>query len=154
MRSPRAVLAAALLSAGVLVSCATTPFAAREATILSVLELINAADPSGIRQASVAPFLFDAEILTLDSDVRALWGLLSDAGFTITDPEVVATSEITPGSYMQFSNSMDARVFFERDVPPGAVIARIAAAEGEFVLILEGRRSGYPDVLGFKGPIR
>ena len=90
----------------------------------------------------------------MPSDVRDLWAFLSEAGFAVTDAVVVATSQVTPGSYMQFSNSMDARVFFESSLPLDTVIARIRADEGEFVLLLAGRRGAYPDLLGFKGPIR
>jgi len=131
-------------------SCASLKFVQKEDDVIKIIDLINKGDSKTLTTVSVTPFLFDGEILMLDSDIDILWKNITDAGFTLQAPSVVKIEEIGVESSRFFGDSMDIRSYFDRYLPETARITHIQAGAVNMLLLLNGKKDGYPQIHGIK----
>lgn len=87
------------------------------------------------------------------TDVEALWTGLRASAFAIRNADVRSVEPLSARSYRLFSKSDEMRIFFERYVPPAALLARVTSGSGTFVFLIEDAGRGPAQLLGFGGPM-
>jgi hypothetical protein len=141
---------AALLLLVLASSCTTTPYSQREGNVQKAIDLIHAGDADRLVSQSELPFLFDAEIIMLERDLRTLWENLSEAEFTMENFEVEYIGPAGRYSYPPFADSMEVRTFFKKYVPEQSAIVRVIADNGEFFLLLGPEEDEAPTFIGYR----
>jgi len=131
-------------------SCASVTFIQKEEDVLALVGLINRGDIVTLSALSSVPFLFDREILTMNQDPGILWSNLAAAGFSLPGAVVVKIDRVDEKTSTLFDDSMEVRVFFSKYVPDTARFAVLEAEGTSAILILDGKREGYPKILGMK----
>ena len=149
MKYPRTIAVVALAAA--FASCATVPVSQRERRVDALVEELNTAGLERLVELSARPFLFDGEIVILESDLTAMWTNLREAGFTFDAPTVLELGPVDDDTYRAFGDSMDVRAWFDRHAAEDAGLAAVRTTHGTF-LILTGERDGRtPRIFGFTG---
>ncbi len=131
-------------------SCTTTPYSQREANVQRSIELIHSGDAQALVAQSQLPFLFDAEIIMLERDLRTLWENLSEASFTMENAEIEYLGPAGRYSYPPFAVTMEVRTFFKKYVPESSSLVRITADNGEFFLLLGPKKNEAPTFIGYR----
>ena len=136
-------------------ACASLPVVAPQRGAQDVLGAVAAGEVSSLQAASRTPFLLDAEILQLDSDVARLWEALTDPRLALA-PIGQAVQLPGPAAAAAFGQTMDVTTFFARHVPASAVAVRVPTSAGDIVLLI-GQRTRtetgrLPAIHGFAGP--
>lgn len=140
---------AVLLSA-----CSTLNFAAKEETVLEVVNLINYGTPEELQSLSDLPFVLDGEIVFSGGTITDFWTGLRASGFLLRDAVPVVIQEVAPGTSSRFSTSREMEIFFEKHLVEKAVCVDLETADGVFHLLLGEKRGDYPVILGFGGPVK
>jgi hypothetical protein len=141
-----------LLAAGVILIASCVTFKVDEDQVEKIIRLINKNDTEKLTKITATPFLLDAEIIALQGDAALLWENLKQAGFTLANARLVDLIPVKEDTYKLFSPSWEVEVFFKKYVPAKSVVARIQADNGSFLLLLDGEKKGYAQILGIKGP--
>jgi hypothetical protein len=142
-----------ILFAGMLLvlgACVT--FKVDEDEITKIIKLINAGDNKKLAQITQIPFLLDGEIIALQDDAGLLWQNLAQAKFTMRNAELVELVPVDKDTYKLFADTWEVDVFFKKYVPPKSMLAKLKADNGNFLLLLDGEKKGYAQILGIKGP--
>ncbi len=136
-------------------SCTTVPVAQRDDRVERLITELNTAEPDRLMELTARPFLLDGEIVILESDVRTMWANLREAGFTFHDATIEELGPVTDATYLQFADTMDARVWFEKYAAPDPGLARVDTTHGTFLIVTGdhiGRIRPLPRIFGFTGP--
>jgi hypothetical protein len=133
-----------------LASCVT--FEVDEDEVTKIIKLINKGDSEKLAKITQTPFLLDAEIIALEDDAALYWKNLTQAKFSLVNAQLVDIIPVEEGTHKLFSESWEVEVFFNKYVPPHSVVAEIKADNGGFLLLLDGEKKGYAQILGIKGP--
>lgn len=133
--------------------CGCATLGARFATkdVAKAVELINSQDAAALSLHSGKQFIFDGEILLRSADIHAVWSNLSDSGFSFINPFIVETFASDETTYRIFSDSEEMRILFDRYIPAGSTVGKIATDDGTYHLLLGSRSGGYPAILGITG---
>ena len=142
----------AVLVALVLASCATPAPEPGVESVTASIDVINSGDSAALLDLSSVPFAFDAEILKRGEDVLLLWDRLFDAGFNLSDAEIISIDPVNEQSFARFYDGFEMQTFFERYLSGQPAIARIGSGESEYLLIVGGSTGS--ELFGMKGPIR
>lgn len=145
-----AIFAALLL---LFAGCAGMPVSQRESSVQNLLSELQQRDPKGAAELTHVPFLFDTEVLTTERDAQLMWENLSASGF-LDDARLLTLVPAGQAQYARFADSAEVRVFFEHSLPDNPAFAEISTEYGRFLLLLSGKKLGYPIVVGVKGPLR
>ena len=150
MKYPRTIAVMTVVAA--LASCATVPVSQREGRVEALVEELNTADIERLAELSARPFLFDGEIVILESDLNTMWTNLRAAGFAFDAATLDELGPVDEDTYRAFGDSMDVRAWFDRYAAEDAGLAAVRTTHGTF-LILTGDRDGRtPRIFGFTGP--
>ncbi|MCG8477966.1 MAG: hypothetical protein MI724_02645 [Spirochaetales bacterium] len=150
MKYPRTIAVMTVVAA--LASCATVPVSQREGRVEALVEELNTADIERLAELSARPFLFDGEIVILESDLNTMWTNLRAAGFAFDAATLDELGPVDEDTYRAFGDSMDVRAWFDRYAAEDAGLATVRTTHGTF-LILTGDRDGRtPRIFGFTGP--
>ncbi|MDA3949450.1 MAG: hypothetical protein PF508_09495 [Spirochaeta sp.] len=103
-------------------------------------------------ELSARPFLFDGEIIILESDLQMMWTNLRDVGFTFDAATIEELGPVTDTTYLQFADTMDVRVWFQKYAAEDAALARVSTSHGTFLIITGDRLKRLPYIFGFTGP--
>lgn len=136
-----------------LAGCAGMPVSQRESSVENLLYELEQRDPQGAAHLTHIPFLFDGEVLTTEQDAQLMWQNLSASGF-LSQAELLDLEPAAPADYPRFADTAEVRVFFEHTLPENPSFAEIATPYGRFLLLLYGKKIGYPIVVGVKGPMK
>jgi hypothetical protein len=142
-----------ILLAGVLLllgACVT--FKVDEDQVAKIIKLINSGDTDKLARVTRVPFLLDGEIIALQDDAGLLWKNLAQAGFTLQNAALADLIPVKEDTYKLFADTWEVEVFFKKYVPPKSMVAQIKADNGDFLLLLDGEKKGYAQILGIKGP--
>jgi hypothetical protein len=142
-----------ILLAGVLLllgACVT--FKVDEDQVTKIIKLINSGDTDKLARVTRVPFLLDGEIIALQDDAGLLWKNLAQAGFTLQNAALADLIPVKEDTYKLFADTWEVEVFFKKYVPPKSMVAQIKADNGDFLLLLDGEKKGYAQILGIKGP--
>ena len=142
----------AVLVVLVLASCATPAPEPGVESVTASIDVINSGDSAALLDLSSVPFAFDAEILKRGEDVLLLWDRLFDAGFNLSDAEIISIDPVNEQSFSRFYDGFEMQTFFERYLSGRPAIARIGSGESEYLLIVGGSTGS--ELFGMKGPIR
>jgi hypothetical protein len=134
----------------VLASCVT--FEVDEDEVTKIIKLINTGDTKKLAKITQTPFLLDAEIIALQDDAALYWKNLAQAKFGLVNAQLVDIIPVEAETYKLFAESWEVEVFFTKYVPPHSMVAKIKADNGNFLLLLDGEKKGYAQILGIKGP--
>jgi len=145
-------IGAVLLVAVLAASCTTVPVSQRDNRVELLIEELNTADIDRVMELSARPFLFDGEIIILESDLRTMWTNLRDVGFTFDAATIEELGPVTDNTYLQFADTMDVRVWFQKYAAEDAALARITTTHGTFLIITGDRLQRLPYIFGFTGP--
>ncbi len=137
----------------VLAACQTVPVPQREGRIRAVVDIITTAPVEEVVAYSQTPFVFDSELLVLESDLDLIWTRLRAAGFDLKDAEIVQISPLTADSYAEFAESYEMRIFFEEYLSADGAVVRVRNGSGEYLLLLDDSRKRTPLLYGLKGPL-
>lgn len=133
--------------------CAGMPVSQRESSVKSLLYELQQRDPQAAANLTHVPFLFDGEILTTERDAQLMWENLSASGF-LSEAQLLTVAPADPAQYTRFADTAQVRVFFEHSLPDNSAFAEISTDYGRFLLLLSGKKIGYPIVVGVKGPLQ
>jgi len=147
------LFAAPLLLLLLFAGCAGMPVSQRESSVKNLLYELQQRDPQGAADLTHTPFLFDGEILTTERDAQLMWENLSASGF-LSDARLLTLVPAGPAQYTRFADTAQVRVFFEHSLPDNPAFAEISTGYGRFLLLLSGKKLGYPIVVGVKGPLQ
>jgi hypothetical protein len=142
-----------ILLAGVLLllgACVT--FKVDEDQVAKIIKLINSGDTDKLARVTRVPFLLDGEIIALQDDAGLLWKNLAQAGFTLQNAALADLIPVKEDTYKLFADTWEVEVFFKKYVPPKSMVAQVKADNGDFLLLLDGEKKGYAQILGIKGP--
>jgi hypothetical protein len=131
-------------------SCVT--FEVDEDEVTKIVKLINTGDSKKLAQITQTPFLLDAEIIALKDDAALFWDNLAEAKFSLDNPQLVDIIPVEEETYKLFSESWEVEMFFQKYVPEDSVVAEMKAENGSVLLLLDGEKKGYAQILGIKGP--
>lgn len=137
----------------ILSACKTVPVSQRERRVQILLDRLNERDVEHAMEVSRIPFVFDQEIIVLESDVETLWSNLQQAGFSFANHRVREIRPVHPGSYREFGDTMDMEVYFSKYLSEDGTIVRIDTDYGGFLVLVGDRRRGLPQLFGMKGPL-
>lgn len=146
------IVAASLLVVIFAASCATVPVPQRENRVERLLEELNTADIDRLMELSARPFLLDGELIMLEDDLRMMWTNLRDVGFRFDGATIEDLGPVTDQTYLQFADTMDVRVWFQRYAAEDAGLARVATTHGRFLIVTGDRTGRTPMIFGFTGP--
>jgi hypothetical protein len=142
-----------ILLAGVMLllgACVT--FKVDEDQVTKIIKLINSGDTDKLARVTSVPFLLDGEIIALQDDAGLLWKNLAQAGFTLQNAALADLIPVKEDTYKLFADTWEVEVFFKKYVPPKSMVAQVKADNGDFLLLLDGEKKGYAQILGIKGP--
>jgi hypothetical protein len=142
-----------ILLAGVMLllgACVT--FKVDEDQVTKIIKLINSGDTDKLARVTRVPFLLDGEIIALQDDAGLLWKNLAQAGFTLQNAALADLIPVKEDTYKLFADTWEVEVFFKKYVPPKSMVAQVKADNGDFLLLLDGEKKGYAQILGIKGP--
>jgi hypothetical protein len=142
-----------ILLAGVMLllgACVT--FKVDEDQVAKIIKLINSGDTDKLARVTRVPFLLDGEIIALQDDAGLLWKNLAQAGFTLQNAALADLIPVKEDTYKLFADTWEVEVFFKKYVPPKSMVAQVKADNGDFLLLLDGEKKGYAQILGIKGP--
>jgi hypothetical protein len=134
----------------VLSSCASVQVVQKEGDVLKIIDLVNQGDSETLKALSRVPFLFDGEIIILESDVKILWENVVNAGFKLPSAEVAAITEAAEQDSAVFGGSMETATYFSKYLPETARIADVRSGSMQVLLLLDGKKDGYPQIYGMK----
>ena len=109
----------------------------------AVLGMLERGDAEALRAAAGSPFLFETEVLPSPAQAAALFEALGGSGFSFAPAAEPVILPVDDRTREMFSSSADARVFFARDLPPGALWASVPVEDGRLILLL-GRARRVP----------
>jgi hypothetical protein len=133
-------------------SCTTVPVSQRDNRVETLITELNTADIDRLMELSARPFLFDGEIIILESDLQMMWTNLRDVGFTFDAATIEELGPVTDTTYLQFADTMDVRVWFQKYAAEDAALARVSTSHGTFLIITGDRLKRLPYIFGFTGP--
>jgi hypothetical protein len=133
-------------------SCATVPVSQRDNRVEKLIAELNTADIDRVMELSARPFLFDGEIIILESDLRTMWTNLREAGFTFDAATVTELGPTSDTTYQSFADSMEVRVWFEKYAAEDAALATVDTSYGTFLIVTGDRLKRLPYIFGFTGP--
>lgn len=133
-------------------SCATVPVSQRDNQVEKLIGELNTADIDRVMELSARPFLFDGEIIILESDLRTMWTNLREVGFTFDAATVTELGPTNETSYRSFADSMEVRVWFEKYAAEDAALATVETSYGTFLIVTGDRLKRLPYIFGFTGP--
>ncbi|MCD6396981.1 MAG: hypothetical protein J7L71_05535 [Spirochaetaceae bacterium] len=134
-------------------SCTTMKVVPKERAIERFIELYNSGDAEKMTEMTSVPMLIDGEIVARTSDANFFWTRLAEAGFKFDGSEYYTIEPVTNKSSLIFGDTMEVATFFDKYVPPTAVLVRLSGPGGDFILLLSGRKGRYPFIFGFTGPL-
>ncbi len=137
----------------ILSACKTVPVSQRERRVQILLDRLNERDVEHAMEVSRIPFVFDQEIIVLESDVETLWSNLEQAGFSFANHRVREIRPVHAGSYREFGDTMDMEVYFSKYLSEDGTIVHIDTDYGGFLVLVGDRRRGLPQLFGMKGPL-
>jgi hypothetical protein len=133
-------------------SCTTVPVSQRDNRVETLITELNTADIDRLMELSARPFLFDGEIIILESDLQMMWTNLRDVGFTFDAATIEELGPVTDTTYLQFADTMDVRVWFQKYAAEDAALARVSTSHGTFLIITGDRLKRLPYIFCFTGP--
>ena len=133
-------------------SCATIPAAQDRTRVESLLEELNTAPVERLVELTARPFLLDGEIVVLQRDIEMMWSNLRDVGFRFAEATVEEVGALTDQSYLEFGDTMDVQVWFERYTADDAGIARVRTSHGVFFIVIGEGDEIDLQIFGFTGP--
>lgn len=145
------LVAATLL---VVTGCSTLSYAGREETVSKVVRLINYGEVETLVAQSSMPFVLDGEILFSEGTVSGFWAGLRESGYLLEDAVPVVIEEVVSITSAKFSGSGEMEMFFEKYLVGKAVCIDLETADGIVYLLLGEKKGDYPEILGFRGPVR
>jgi hypothetical protein len=145
-------MAAALVAALALASCASVQRAHDLGVVQQMADLINEGRAQQLASISAVPFLLDGEIVPLKADVDAFWAGIVKAGFRVESPTLAGGAPVDASIWQKFSSSAEVQWYFTRYVKKGARVLDLGTSTGKHILVLTQR--GFPSdrIMGFKGP--
>lgn len=144
--------AVALVIAVMGVSCATIPVSQDQTRIEGLLAELNDAPIERLVELTARPFLLDGEIVILERDVEMMWSNLREVGFRFDDVSVESVGPVTENDYLEFGDTMDVRVWFERYTAENAGLARVRTTHGQFLIVTGETDEVGLQIFGFTGP--
>jgi hypothetical protein len=144
---------AVLVAVSFFSGCTIIPSARHEPSVGRLIDVINTGDVDAVMEYSREPFVFDQELLVMESEIRILWERLFDAGFALPDAEVLEILPVEDETFSLFARSFEMEVYFDTYLLEEASVARVVSGETEFLLLLGGRKSWRPILHGIKGPL-
>lgn len=145
------LVAAALLA---VTGCSTLSYAGREETVSEVVRLVNYGEVETLVAQSSLPFVLDGEILFSEGTVSGFWAGFRESGFLLENAVPVVIEEVVPGTSSKFSDSGEMEMFFDTYLVEKAVCVDLETAGGVVYLLLGEKKGDYPEILGFRGPVR
>ncbi len=134
-------------------SCTTMKAVPNNRAIKRFIALYNSGDTEKMTEMTSVPMLIDGEIVARTSDANFFWIRLAEAGFKFDGSEYYTVEPVTNKSSLIFGDTMEVATFFDKYVPPTAVLVRLSGPGGDFILLLSGRKGRYPFIFGFTGPL-
>ncbi len=134
-------------------SCTTMKAVPNDRAIKRFINLYTTGNAEKMTAMTSIPMLIDGEIVARASDANFFWTRLAEAGFKFDGSEYYTIEAVTDKSSLIFGDTMEVATFFNKYVPPTAVLVRLSGPGGDFILLLSGRKGGYPFVFGFTGPL-
>jgi len=141
-----------LLAVASLLSCASIQRSQDIRSMENFSQLINAGKAGDLIGMSAVPFLLDREIIVLDGDIETLWNNIVAAGYTVDEPELERGVAVIEESYLEFNDSMEVKVFFEKYAGKKARLLELKTSSGQRLLLLFELTFGGRQIRGFKGP--
>jgi hypothetical protein len=134
------------------VSCATVPRAQDENRVQSLLDELNTAPVERLVELSARPFLLDGEIVVLERDVATMWTNLRAIDFRFDDATIQELGTVSEDSYLEFADTMDVEVWFDRYTSDDAGLARVRTSHGTFLIVTGEGEERELQIFGFTGP--
>jgi hypothetical protein len=145
----RVLVALALLLA--LGGCASLQRSADEGSAARVARLLAEGESAELAKMSVSPFILDAEIIPLASDVATFWDGAAKAGLRL-ETGVARAVPVGPETWREFGASREVQVYFTKYVAQGARLFELRTSRGGRVLLLVRERLFSFSIYGFRGP--
>ena len=134
-------------------SCTTMKAVPNDRAVKRFIDLYNTGNTEKMTAMTSVPMLIDGEIVARSSDADFFWTRLAEAGFKFDGSEYYTIEPLTDKSSLIFGDTMEVATFFNKYVPPTAVLVRLSGPGGDFILLLSGRKGRYPFIFGFTGPL-
>ena len=135
------------------VSCATIPIAQDQTRVESLIEELNTASVEELVELTARPFLLDGEIVVLQRDIEMMWSNLREVGFRFAEATIEEVGALTDQSYLEFGDTMDVQVWFERYTAEDAGLARVRTSHGAFLIVIGESDERDLQIFGFTGPL-
>lgn len=146
-------LATVTLTVAILgVSCTTIPVSQDQTRVEGLLAELNSASVDRLVELSARPFLLDGEIVVLERDIEMMWSNLREAGFRFDGATVESIGALGETDYLEFGDTMDVRVWFERYTSEDAGLARVRTSHGVFLIVTGENEDVGLQIFGFTGP--
>lgn len=151
----QALIIAAVLAILIMLSgCSSLPVAERPSRVESLVHTLRTSDVDGAVRLTRVPFLLDGEILMTGKDVELMWNNLKKVPDLFANAEIISIRPASAADYVDFAESSDIRVFFERALPEDPALVEIGTSTGSFLLLVSGKKIGTPLLAGMKGPLQ
>jgi hypothetical protein len=136
-------------------SCSSVPHNQRDKKLDKIISLINSGDTEKLLKVSSVPFLFDGEILLKTADVKLVWSGLKKNSYKIKNYTYVRKAYTSKEKdYSLFSDSREVKIYFNKYLSDKSSIIAVKTADGEMLLLLDGKKAGYPVIRGIRGPVK
>lgn len=145
--------AALVVTAAIMIGCATIPPAQSERRVTELVEVLGTASAREFTSLAAVPFAYNGELAVRAADVELVWQTLLAGGFSLSGAELLTVEPIGRRAADE-ADTLDLEVFAQ-SLPEDATIARVLVdGVGEFELILGGERDRLPLIHGMRGPMR
>ena len=137
-----------------LASCATMPYTPSSGSVERLLAAYDGGGYASGKVVATAPFLFDGEILALQSDVDAVWNNLSASGFRFGSARIVSSAPLAPESWSSVASGMEVKTFIAKRLGATCRLFVVESASRRYLLIVDRGSWNRPRLRGFAGPLK
>jgi hypothetical protein len=123
-------------------------------TAVKVIDSLNSGDTALVKEISTVPFIFDGEIIVSGSSVSKIWTGLANAGFTVTNPEIISISPVVSEDFALFRSSWEMEVFFKNKIPQYTYKIKMEGVESEVLMLINKGKSSTFNVMGLKADVK
>ncbi len=129
------------------VSCVSTDTALPSASIERTVELFSSGTVGEIVSIAAMPFLFDAEIIVRESDLRTIVSALKNSSIDFAPAAITSIQDGAEAFAAVFGSSYEVTVFARKYVPDGAVLLDFETDRYRAAMLLGDRIGRYRSIL-------
>lgn len=134
-------------------SCGSLPYQQSEDDVYAVVDALSGGDSDELLMNSQVPFLLNGEIIMMKDHLDTFWDVLSENGFVLSNPLILANRALEEGDSLLFAKTQEVAFFFEKYTNQDTSFVELHTDQGGFYLLLGRRDKGISRLIGIKGPM-